>query len=393
MNGDLAAVSSALVERLREAGAAVDITAGQAYAAAMTDRVDTEQAYWVGRVTLVRCHADLTTYDQVFAEIFGDTPRGRVRVREDEVVTPRRSRRATPQRPPEVGRADGLPWVTPIRAEGSDESDGSTHVPLARASTLPGRADLADLAADDLDRLGEALREAMRDWPTRRTRRRAEAPRGTVDLRRTAAHWSRTGGEPLRLARSRARHRRRRLVVVCDVSESMRTYVVPLLHLLRATTQDGGEAFAVATRLTRLTPVLRERSARDAVQAAAEAVGEESGGTRIATSLRQLLGSHHGDLLRGAVVVVVSDGWDADPPEDLRGQMIRLRRRTHRLVWLNPRAGAPGYQPEVAGMAAALPFCDAMLPAGTVAEMEAAVAVLGSEVSSTTSRTRQDGTV
>ncbi|MGY4682749.1 VWA domain-containing protein [Micromonospora aurantiaca (nom. illeg.)] len=93
------------------------------------------------------------------------------------------------------------------------------------------------------------------------------------------------------------------------------------------------------------------------------------GGTRIATNLRGLLASPHGDAVRGAVVLIGSDGWDSDPPAELAAVMARLSRRAHRIVWLNPRAGAPGFAPLVAGMAAALPYCDRLLPAATFRDL------------------------
>ena len=95
-----------------------------------------------------------------------------------------------------------------------------------------------------------------------------------------------------------------------------------------------------------------------AIDTATAAVVDRFGGTRIATNVRALLRSRHGDATRGAIVVVASDGWDSDPPESLAAAMDRLRRRSHRVVWLNPRAGAPGFEPRVGSMAAALPSCD-----------------------------------
>jgi uncharacterized protein with von Willebrand factor type A (vWA) domain len=131
----------------------------------------------------------------------------------------------------------------------------------------------------------------------------------------------------------------------------------------------GGETFAFATRLTRLTAVLAHRSAPAAVATANAKVDDRFGGTRIATNVEALLRSRHGQRVRGAVVVIASDGWDADPPERLAAAMARLRRRAFRVVWINPRAGNPGYAPRVAAMAAALPYCDEFLAADTFASL------------------------
>jgi hypothetical protein len=158
--------------------------------------------------------------------------------------------------------------------------------------------------------------------------------------------------------------------MLCDVSESMRSQAAAYLHLMRAfTLVADAEVFAFGTALTRLTPALRHSSARAAIDLATAAVTDRFGGTRIATNVSALLDTHHGNALRGAVVIVASDGWDSDPPECLAAAMARLRRRAYAILWLNPRAGAPGFTPRVAAMAAALPHCDMLLPAATFEDL------------------------
>jgi uncharacterized protein with von Willebrand factor type A (vWA) domain len=164
--------------------------------------------------------------------------------------------------------------------------------------------------------------------------------------------------------------RPRPLTLVTDVSASMQSYSAAYLHLMRAFARTGrAETFAFSTSLTRLTPALTHRSAETALALAEERVVDRYGGTHLAGSLHELLASRHGSTLRGGVLVVASDGWDTDTPEELREVMARIRRRVRRLVWLNPRAGAVGFEPLVGSMAAALPFCDAFLPAHTVAAL------------------------
>ena len=154
----------------------------------------------------------------------------------------------------------------------------------------------------------------------------------------------------------------------------MQAHASAYLHLMRAAVQaTDAEVFAFATSLTRLTPILAHREVDVAIELASAAVDDRFGGTRIATNLRALLASRHGHDTRGAIVVIASDGWDADPPEALAAAMARLRRRAHRVVWLNPRAGAPGYEPSVAAMAAALPFIDDLLPAATLQDLVLAI--------------------
>jgi len=147
----------------------------------------------------------------------------------------------------------------------------------------------------------------------------------------------------------------------------MQSHATVYLHLMRAFARTRrAETFAFSTSLTRLTPALSHHSAAAAVALAGEQVTDRFGGTHLASCLRELLVSRHGNAVRGGVLVIASDGWDSDDPADLAAAMARARRRARRIVWLNPRAGVAGYQPLVAPMAAALPFCDAFLPADTL---------------------------
>ena len=169
--------------------------------------------------------------------------------------------------------------------------------------------------------------------------------------------------------------------MLCDVSQSMQAHATALLHLMRAATLAlDAEVFAFSTSLTRLTPVLAHRSPEVAIDTATAAVVDRFGGTRIATNVRALLRSRHGDATRGAIVVVASDGWDSDPPESLAAAMERLRRQSHRVVWLNPRAGGPGFEPRVGSMAAALPSCDRLLPARSFRDLADALVAISADL-------------
>ena len=168
--------------------------------------------------------------------------------------------------------------------------------------------------------------------------------------------------------------------MLCDVSESMQHQAAAYFHLMRAVARTtDAEVFAFATRLTRLTPVLAQASAELAIEQATAKVADRFGGTRIASNLRALLSSSRGNACRGAIVVVASDGWDADPPEQLAKAMAKLRRRAYRVIWLNPRVAAPQFAPEVGAMAAALPYVDDLLPANTIRSLADVVsAIVGS---------------
>ena len=150
----------------------------------------------------------------------------------------------------------------------------------------------------------------------------------------------------------------------------MQPYAAAYLHFMRAAAvATRAEVFAFSTSLTRLTIVLGHRSPQVAVAQADRRVVDRFGGTRIASNLLALLASPHGQSVRGAVVLIASDGWDGDDPDDLARVMARISRRAHRVVWMNPRASAPGYAPLVGALAAALPYCDAHLPARTVRDL------------------------
>jgi uncharacterized protein with von Willebrand factor type A (vWA) domain len=183
-------------------------------------------------------------------------------------------------------------------------------------------------------------------------------------MRRTLRGSLRTGGDPIRLARRRRRHARRRVVMLCDISGSMEPYARAYLQFLTSAAGSGPnvEAFAFATRLTRLTRALRSRSPERAIQRAAAAAPDWSSGTRIGEAMKTF-NDRHGrrGMARGAVVVILSDGWERGDPALVGRELERLSRLAHRIVWVNPRVAASGFSPRAGGMAAALPHCDALV--------------------------------
>ncbi|MEV6346280.1 VWA domain-containing protein [Actinoplanes sp. NPDC051851] len=378
---DRAAFAVAFVGRLRRAGVRVGLTETDDLVRALgvSPPVTRELLYWTARVVLVRRFADLAVFDRVFAAVFEDAsppPAGdavaAVR-RDDDVHVP------VPAAPgAESAPGGGLPWATlpaPVAAE-DDAEDGVPGVPELRATHLAALAErpFEELDAAETERLGAALAASLTRWPRRRSRRHAADPRGrTVALRPTMARARHTGFEVVSVVRERQLLRPRRVVLLCDVSGSMRAQTAAYLQMMRAfATVAEAEVFAFATSLTRLTPALRQPSLRAAIDQASESATDRFGGTRIAASIAAVLDSHHGNALRGGLVIVASDGWDGDPPERMTAVMARLRRRAHRILWLNPRAGVPGFAPLTGGMAAALPFCDALLPAATFRDLTAA---------------------
>jgi hypothetical protein len=209
------------------------------------------------------------------------------------------------------------------------------------------------------------LRQAPWRVAERRTRRRRADRRGDVDLRRTMRTAARHGGETLRLARMRRRTTRRPLVILCDVSGSMDRYSRQLLVFAHAIGhRQRVETFAFSTRLTRITHLLRRGDVDVALDHVAAQVHDIGGGTRIGAALHDFNRRYARRVLgHGAVVLLISDGWDRGDPDELAAEMARLRRSSHRLIWLNPLLGAAGYSPETRGMRAALPYVDDFLAA------------------------------
>ncbi|WP_155059713.1 vWA domain-containing protein [Streptomyces blattellae] len=375
---DRAAFAVALTDRLRQRGIPVGLTAARDFvnALAVSAPASRTALYWTARVTLVRDHPHLSRFDEVFDAVFGGSllavdPHARRNGHETTAGRDDSSASLPADAGDPVGGAGGLPWVTlpAVVAEAEHRDDHLPRVPERLPSDLAGAVDtpFEQLDASEAELLGLWLETALREWPTRRSRRYAVRPGGPrVAIRETVARARRTGWEPVRLVRTGPTHRPRRVVVLCDVSRSMQAQAVAYLHLMRALAlTTRAEVFAFATSLTRLTAVLAHRSAQTAFDEATERVADRFGGTRIAHCLDALLASHHGSGLRGAVVLIGSDGWDGDPPERLAAAMARLRRRAHAVIWLNPRAGAPGFEPRTTTMAAALPYVDLLLPADT----------------------------
>jgi uncharacterized protein with von Willebrand factor type A (vWA) domain len=239
---------------------------------------------------------------------------------------------------------------------------------------LLAQKDFAQYSEEEVALARELIARLARRGPmrvsrrTRVARRRSHAP----DLRRIVRASLRTGGEPIARTWRAPSLRPRQLVLVCDVSGSMAPYARMLLQYLYACVRARRrvEAFAFGTRLTRITAELAGRDPDRALERASAAVLDIAGGTRIGAALAELNRAHGRRLGRGSLVVILSDGWDRGDPELLAAEMARLRRTAHRLVWLNPLAAQPSYEPLTRGMLAAIPHTDRLLPGNSLASLE-----------------------
>jgi uncharacterized protein len=260
----------------------------------------------------------------------------------------------------------------------TDEESVPPHSSGYSAEELLRRKDFEDLTWLETEQVKRLLQQAPWRIAERRTRRLRPARGGRVDLRRTARQSIRSGGELLRLLHRQPRLRRRPLVLLCDVSGSMERYSRLLLIFAHAIARrEDVETFVFSTRLTRITRLLRRRDLDRALTQVGRTVHDFSGGTRIGQAIaefnrrwaRRVLG-------HGAVVIVVSDGWDRGDPALLSAELSRLRRSSHRLIWLNPLLGSEGYEPVTRGMAAALPYTDDFLAAHNVQALDELGALL-----------------
>jgi uncharacterized protein len=330
--------------------------------------------------TLVSDPSQMTTFERVFALLFGgpnpfrDLPlpaAPEVQRHEEHTGPPATQTSSDPESWLEAMQVTDTGSAAP---PGDDEplADApAVHRVASATERLRGR-DFAQLSPAELLELVSLMREMTLAVPPRRTRRYRRARDGKrPDLRGTLRQARRSGGEAIRISRQAPRIRPRRLVVLCDISGSMESYsraLLMLLYCLHGGQVRGGqsrpEVFSFATRLTRLTRALAASSPDTMLAKAGEAAPDWSGGTRIGAALKEF-NDHYGarGLARGAVVLIISDGWETGEPALLGEQMARLSRIAHRIVWANPRTQSSRYRPEVGGMAAAWPYCDAVVSA------------------------------
>ncbi|MCE3555422.1 VWA domain-containing protein [Pseudonocardia sp. RS11V-5] len=383
MRADLPVLVARFTEACRAAGLAIGPDRAERFARAITavEPAGLDRLRSCAQATLVSDPAQLPVLERVFAAVFCAVPAGAI-----DPAAAHRGDRATSG--PDPAPASVGPPTVPAGAAadrasrpGAGAAGAGREVPVpavASAVERLGSRDFDTLDPDELALLAQAMRRLRIATPTRTTRRTRRASHGpAVDLRRTLREARRTGGDAVRLAVRTRRRRPRPLVVLCDISGSMEPYARALLQLLYcAAGAQHAEVFTFATRLTRLTRSLARTSPALALERAGQLAPDWSGGTRIGESVERFLALRGGALGRGAVVLVVSDGWDTGDPAVLGRAMARLRRRAHRVVWANPRTRHAGFRPLAGGMAAAWPYCDAVVSAHSLDALDALLAAL-----------------
>jgi uncharacterized protein len=382
---DVPLTAVALGRSLRAAGLPVtpERSATFANATALLGETDRNALYWAARLAFVSSRDQLDAFHAVFAWMV------------DGAVDHDGARRGDPTAP-----AQPRPPAEPPRRPGatSPASGGA----MASAAGASGRGDAVartvsvGVSASDAERLSDVRLEELNPGevavverlvarltvatPVRRARRQRTSRRGEhLDLRATVRRSRRTAGEPVERLHRRRRERPRPLVALLDVSGSMAPFARPYLLLLEGAARGArAETFLFATRLTRVTKALREGRARAAVERAGAAAPDWAGGTRLGEALRAFNGRFgRRGMARDAVVVVLSDGWERGDSALVGREMERLSRLAYRIVWVNPRVAAPGFQPVTGGMAAALPYVDELVSGHSLAALDEVVDAIG----------------
>jgi hypothetical protein len=340
----------------------------------LTDR---DSLYWAGRTTLVSNRADLERFDDAFQDWYrGLLESGELRI---ELTLPSdHATRDWGEQPEELDVQAALTAASWSRAREGDEEaepgdDASLRIVASGVEVLRQKA-FGQLTPQERLTVERAIRDLRIRVPLERTRRtRATRSGETFDLRRTLRRSLRTQGEPFDRAWRTRRTRARPLVLILDVSGSMAPYARALMQFGYAAMAAGRrvEVFCLGTRLTRVTRTLKTKDPDRALHEIGTQVADWEGGTRIGESLKTLVdGWSQRAALRGAVVVLCSDGLERGDPDVLRQQMVRLHRLAHRIVWANPLKGSPRYEPLARGMAAALPSVDVFVSGHDLESLE-----------------------
>jgi uncharacterized protein with von Willebrand factor type A (vWA) domain len=375
---DLAVLVSRFGARLHAAGLPVGPERLARFARAITlvDPVGTPELFRCARVTLLSDPGQVDLLAQVFHRVFGGSEGG--------LADPADGRGDLTGPPPvqalapEVGLAGSAMAAPEVPTDRSVPPGQAPVRAMATAVERLAARDFAELTAAELLELAELMRRLTIATPMRPARRFRAGAGDRIDLRGSLRAATRTGGDPVRLARRRRVSKPRRLVVLCDISGSMEPYARAMIQLVYcAAGAARAEVFTFATRLTRVTRVLRHRRPADALAQAGRLAPDWSGGTRIAEAVREFIDRYgRQGMARGAVVLIVSDGWETGDPAELGRQLARLSRLAYRIVWANPRTQSSRYEPLVGGMAAAWPYCDVVVSAHRLAALDELTAAL-----------------
>jgi uncharacterized protein len=394
MANDLAEVSARFGAALRQAGLPVGLGRCERFAAAVTiARPRTKRAlYLCALATLISDREQAATLQVVFDQVFaglgeppvatGEVADGPAPARSADDLLARAARAAQLHAAIDPAAAAGIER-TDDNPSSDDNDDELEDRFLGTSAERLASKDFAELSDAELATVTALMRRLTLAVPERRSRRQRRRPGGQrIDLRATLRQARRSGGQAFDLIGSSPATKPRRLVVLCDISGSMEPYARAMIQLLYCAAGGvGAEVFTFATRLTRLTPVIGRTSPEQALRQAGQAAPDWLGGTKIGAALKEFNDNFgRRGMARGAVVVIISDGWETGDPELLQREMARLSLVAYRIVWINPRTKSAAYQPLAGGMAAAWPHCDAVVSAHTVQALDQLTSALADPV-------------
>jgi uncharacterized protein with von Willebrand factor type A (vWA) domain len=355
----LVALLVGFADALRQAGMSVGLTRLEALLASVTalSKTSLRNVYWAGRTTLCASPEDLEIFERCFEQFFliaADLPSQ-----------------------PTAAKTLKLGHFT--IADASDAADSKTqaetqNLSLASADEVLRHREFSAMTAAERDEIKKLIARLKPATPMRQARRLCSAKRGPVDVRQTVRAVLASGGDPVVLRYRKPKPRARKCVFLMDVSGSMKPYADPLLRFAFAAQRSNTrttQVFTVGTRLTCLTPVWINTVPELALESAGKTIADWQGGTRLGQQLKYFL-DHWGQrgMVRGAIAVIASDGWEEEGDAALLGeQMQRLRRLAYRVIWCNPHKSGPGYEPLARGMQAALPHIDEFVSGCTVDEL------------------------
>ena len=314
--------------------------------------------YAAARATLVSRYDDLETFDEVF-RAFWARP-----ILPDDMTLTDTDAGGDPDLDVQADVNEVVDTADlQEEAEGEGESDEVGYSP---DEALMGK-DLAAMSDREIEQARKVIHEIVNIIANRRSRRRVPENRGAeLDFRRTWRRNALYGSDGVELMMKRRRIKKTKLMLLCDVSGSMDCYsrfLIRFIYALKREIRDV-EVGVFSTRMTAISRLLKTKGIEESLVEVADTVHDWAGGTDIGGCLREFNDQFARDMLHSrTVMIIVSDGWDRGDPDLMRQEMARLRKRVHKLMWLNPLLGTPGYQPLCLGMKTALPYLDYFLPA------------------------------
>ncbi|OAN73575.1 carbon monoxide dehydrogenase [Jannaschia sp. EhC01] len=376
-----AARMAGFIAHLRQNGLRLGVAEADVALAALThvNAIRPDDARRALRAVCTGCKEEAERFDDLFDGFWMDMGRVKQKVIPKQSATANDDVHSSRDVQGEDAGASGS--ATAPDAEGGEADSDGTGKLIATQQRNLNRRDLRDLVRPEeiaeAEAVARRLGAALRD---RRSRRRIAARRGDwLHFRKTIRNSLATGGEPLRLLRKKRPDRTLKIVALCDVSGSMSVYAQVFLAflagLLRADT--AADAYLFHTRLVRITEALRDKDAMRAIGRMSLMADGFGGGSKIGPSLMRFADTYAKRFVDGrSVVLILSDGYDTEPPAQIAEALAKLRKRGCKIIWLNPLKGWADYAPVAEGMAAALPHLDAFKAANTLADLAALEAEL-----------------